>query len=92
MEPVDVPPEFENVTIEPPEVSVFPAVSFAVNVSVTFDPERTVPFEAVITEVVLLGPPGVTVTVGIAVVTLTPPTVALTVVAVPDTIPVKIAV
>ena len=44
------------------------------------------------TEVVTLGPPGVTVMVGIVVVTAEPPIVAERVVAVPDTTPVKVAV
>lgn len=73
-------------------MSELPAPSFAVRVSVTLLPELTVADETLSTEVHELIVPGVTVTVGIVVVTATPPIVALRVVAVPAKIPVRVAV
>ena len=43
--PLEVPPDRVNATVRPPLVSWLPAASFAVRVTVTPDPEATVPEE-----------------------------------------------
>lgn len=90
--PVEVPPEKPNKMLEPPEVTLFPAASFPCKVTVRVFPEETVGAETATVEVETEIFPGTTVTVGKVVVTLTPLTVALIVVAEPATIPVNEAV
>jgi hypothetical protein len=87
--PVDVPPVAEKVTVAPPVVMVFPPASFAVSVTTTPEPERTVLDPTVTIELARFAGPGTTVRVGrvdvIAVLLTVPPTV----VAVPETNPVN---
>jgi hypothetical protein len=90
--PVEVPPVRETATVRPPEGSWFPAASFAVIVTVTPDPEATVPAETETVDWARDTPPAVTVTDGAAEVTLEPPIVAWIAVAVPVETPVKDAV
>ena len=90
--PVLVPPDLLNNTVSPPAVRLFPLPSFARRVTVTADPDATLEDETVTVEVFTEAVPGVTVTVGRVVVTEVPPMVALRVVAVPETTPVKVAV
>lgn len=81
-----------NTTVAPPEVRLFPAASLPCKVRVTVDPDATVALETETNEVLAEITPGFTVTVGKVVVTGTPPTAALTVVAEPLNTPVKLAV
>ena len=90
--PVELPPERLNTTVAPPTVIELPAASLACKVSVEVPPELIVALPTNICEVAELGPPGVTVTLGAAVVTLVPPILAVIVVAEPATAPVKVAV
>jgi hypothetical protein len=91
--PVLVPPTAVKTTADPPEVRLLPAASFACSVSVTALPPSTVPPpDTLTTELAVEAGPGVTVTVGSAVVTGVPPIVASIVVAVPAATPVKAAV
>ena len=76
----------------PPVVKLFPAASFACSVTVVDEPVTTEANDTPTVDVATEIAPGVTVTVGIAVVTATPPIVALIVVAVPDVTPVNVAV
>lgn len=92
MVPVLVPPLFVKTTVEPPVVKLFPAASFALNVRVTALPDVTVAEETDKVEVTAEMAPGLTVTVGSAVLTKVPPMVARMLVAVPLTTPVKLAV
>ena len=92
MVPVLVPPEAVKTTVAPPAVRLFPAASLAWSVSVTLLPEATVPLETLTVDVATDAGPGVTVTVGRVDVTAEPPMVAPTVVAVPATTPVNVAV
>ena len=92
MVPVLVPPDAVNATVAPPVVRLFPTASFAWSVSVTVEPEATVPLDAVTTDWLVEIVPGVTVTVGSALVTATELIVALIVVADPAVTPVKVAV
>jgi hypothetical protein len=75
--------------VAPPEVSVFPAPSFAVSVAVTLDPDATVGAETASVDVAAEMSPGVTVIVGIAVVGATPLTVTTIGRAEPAMVPVK---
>lgn len=70
-------------------MTLLPAASFPCSVAVTVFPEETVAAETVTRDVETEILPGTTVTVGKLVETLTPLTVALIVVGVPETIPVK---
>ena len=90
--PVDDPPLDVIVTVAPPLESTFPAASFPVKVRVTALPDKTVEAETAKSEVLELIVPGVTVTVGIEVVTVTPPMVAAIFVALPAKTPVTVAV
>ena len=92
MVPALDPPLRENATVRPPEVKVLPAVSFAVRVSVSFAPEERPEVETVTRDCEREIDPGDTVSVGITEVTDDPPIVAARVVAVPDVVPVKVAV
>lgn len=91
MVPVDVPPLRLNTTVAPPVVRLFPDASLACKVRVTVEPEFTVAEDTLIKEVLAEMPPGLTVTVGMVVVTGDPPMVAPIVVALPATRPVKVA-
>jgi hypothetical protein len=91
--PVLVPPEAVKTTVvSPPEVRLLPAASLACSVSVTALPDTTVPADTLTTDVAVAAGPGVTWTVGSAVVTATPPIVAPIVFALPARTPVKLAV
>mgnify|MGYP000639109982 CR=1 FL=1 len=90
--PVEVPPLAVIKTVPPPLEREFPAASFPVRVTVTLLPEFTVAEETVKIEVLELITPGVTVIVGIAVVTDEPSMIAPSVVAVPAKAPVNVAV
>src|ERR1041384_2573245 len=90
--PVLVPPRRENATIAPPVERMFPAASFACSVSVLVAPERMLPLDTVTVEVTAEIRPGVTVTVGSAVLTGVALIVAPIFVAVPATRPVNVAV
>ena len=90
--PFDDPPDFANVTLEPPAVKLFPAASFAWSVRVTAAPDKTVPLATLIKDVAGEMPPGFTVIVGKVVEIEDPPMVACRVVAVPERTPVKFAV
>ena len=90
--PVLVPPEVENTTTEPPEVSELLLASFAISHNVTDEPDATEELETVISEFEREMAPGFTVIVGMMVVTVVPPTCAVSVVAVPDVTPVNVAV
>ena len=91
MLPVEVPPDLVNTTVDPPVVKLFPAASLAVSVNVIPAPDCTVLVETLTKEVAGLMAPALTVTVGEAVVTDTPPMVAKIEVAVPAVTPVKTA-
>lgn len=91
MVPVEVPPLRLNTTVAPPVVRLFPAASRACKVRVTVLPDCTVAEETETMDVAELIAPGVTVMVGMVVVTGVPPMVAAMVVAVPATRPVKVA-
>jgi hypothetical protein len=90
--PVLVPPEAVNTTVSPPVVRLFPAASFACSVSVTALPAATAPADTLTTDWLVELALGITVTVGMVLVTATPPIVAPMVVALPATIPVKLPV
>jgi hypothetical protein len=90
--PVEVPPELENKTEAPPLMRLFPAASLPVSVTVALEPELTVELVTAIVDVDAEMAPGVTVMVGNTDVTVFPSIVALIVVAVPERIPVKLAV
>jgi hypothetical protein len=90
--PVLVPPERVKRTVESPVVFRFPFASFAVSVRVTIDPDATVPEEIEIRDWDAEIGPAVTVTVGNVLVTALPPMLALMLVAVPEVVPVKVAV
>jgi hypothetical protein len=90
--PVEVPPVLENTTVAPPVEIKLLLVSRAVNVTVTAEPEATLAEETVIKELTAEIVPGFTVTVGKLEVSGDEFRVARRVVAVPETIPVKVAV
>jgi hypothetical protein len=90
--PLAVPPERVNATVSPPAVSWFPAASFAVRVTVEVAAEAIVAAETVISDWASETAPGVTVTVGSVEVIAEPPIVEVIVVAVPEVVPVKVAV
>ena len=92
MVPLLVPPERVNTTVEPPAVRRFPFASFVVRVRVAVAPEVTVEAEVVTVDCDREIAEGVTVTVGRVLVTAAPPIEALIVVAVPEFVPVKVAV
>ncbi len=87
-----LPPFVVNKTESPPLETWFPFPSFAVNVSVIVEPEATVDAETEVTEVKTEADAGVTVIVGMELVTAEPPIAALSVVAVPASTPVNVAV
>ncbi len=93
-EPALVPPEYENATVSPPDVMEFPAASLGSRVTVAVALLPTVAEVAPLTRTcdwtALIGP-GFTVRVAVEL-TAAPPMVALTVVAVPETTPVNVAV
>lgn len=90
--PVLVPPDLVNAIVELPVEMLLPFASLAWSVIVTLDPEATVAEETDTVDWAAEIAPGVTVTVGIVVVTGVPPMVALTVVAEPAVTPVNEAV
>lgn len=92
IDPELIPPDFEKTTARPPAVSVLPAASFVVKVRVSLDPEVNVPLDTLTKDCASETAPGVTVTVGKVEVTVDPPIEAEIVVAVPEVVPVKVAV
>ena len=90
--PVLVPPVAVKTTVDPPEVSEFPAASLAVSVRVTALLEATLAAETEASDCATEADPGVTVNVGRVLVTAAPPIVAPMVVGLPATPPVKVAV
>lgn len=90
--PVEVPPERENTTVKPPAVKLLPLASLAVKVKLIEFPDKTVGLDTVTKDCDNENAPGLTVIVGKVEVMANPPTVALIVVAVPETTPVKVAV
>jgi hypothetical protein len=75
MFPVEVPPICEKTTARPPVLNWFPAASFAVRVRLTVAPDATVPLDTEMIEFAKEIAPGVTVMVGIVLVTTDPPAV-----------------
>ena len=86
------PPDLENATASPPEVSELPLASFADRVTVTLLPDTTLAEETLTRDWASDAPPGMTITVGKELVTAAPPTVAPIVVGEPETKPLKVAV
>jgi hypothetical protein len=87
-----VPPLRVKTTVSPPAVNWFPYASLAVNVRVINEPEATEPLETLTTDCDSEYAPGVTVTVGSVELTGVPFIVEVIVVAVPETVPVNVAV
>lgn len=92
MVPVLVPPVLVNTTVRPPELKVLPFESWAMTVSIEAVLNRILAKDTVTSDCDKLRGPGVTVMVGKVLVIALPPMVALMVVAVPATIPVKLEV
>ncbi len=76
IDPLLLPPDALNTTASPPIASRLPAASFARSRSVAMAPDAIVSVDVVKTDVIGEIAPGLTVTVGNAVVTGVPPIVA----------------
>ena len=90
--PVEVPPVRPKTTVSPPAVKLFPAASLACKLTLILEPDPTLEAAEEMVDVMADTAPGVTDTVGNTDRTVAPFTVALTVVAVPASTPVKAAV
>jgi hypothetical protein len=89
--PVLVPAPSVNATVAPPVVIAFPAASFSVAVTVVVAPAATVPVPTETVDCTGEGGPGVTVKVGMAVVTAAPSSAAAIERAVPAVVAVSVA-
>jgi hypothetical protein len=90
--PFEIPPVLKNVTVKAPEVRALFAASRVVRVRVLVAPAKIEPELTVTVEFARENGPGFTVTVGKVELTGVPSINAVIVVAVPEVVPVKIAV